>query len=50
MKNFQIKTKQFLGACLLWLLCTLNLNACNFFYGGNPGTSYNEMFDAMWND
>ena len=50
MKTFEIKTKQFWGACLIWLLCTLNLSACNFFYGGKTGTSYNDMFDAMWND
>ena len=50
MKTFKINTKQFLGACLLWLLCTFNLSACDFFYGGMTGTSYNEMFDAMWKD
>ena len=50
MKTFEIKTKQFWGACLIWLLCTFNLSACNFFYGGKTGTSYNDMFDAMWND
>ena len=50
MKTIKTKSKQFWGAALIWLLCTLNLNACNFFYGGKPGTSYNEMFDAMWND
>ena len=50
MKTIKIKSKQFWGAALIWLLCTFNLNACNFFYGGKPGTSYNEMFDAMWND
>ena len=50
MKTFKIKTKQFWSACLIWLLCTFNLSACDFFYGGMTGTSYNEMFDAMWND
>ena len=50
MKTIKTKSKQFWGAALIWLLCTFNLNACNFFYGGKPGTSYNEMFDAMWND
>ena len=39
-----------IGVCLLWMSSVLSLNACSFFYGEQLGSSYNEMFDSMWND
>ena len=47
--NIVIKIR-IIGVCLLWMSSVLSLNACSFFYGEQPGSSYNEMFDSMWND